>query len=203
MQWIKPPEGAEEVSLWHCLHDGKALSISSDLAAQTVTLAVNVGHLVGGDFPDELDFLVTLDGVRSVQAMRYILPFEFQEPAEEVTRVERSRLIHQYHETYRAESMDWKAFEASLAVEPLDISDAALFLADGVAMFVLGGSHEDEQYDDIYCEVCLSGSALRVTRSDGQPFSLEELIARGDRYWEAFSERARAHAPSSPSGQAA
>ena len=93
--------------------------------------------------------------------------------------------------------MDWKAFEASLAVEALDISGATLFLADGVAMLVLGGSHEDEQYVDVYCEVCLVGSTLCVARSDGEPFSWKELIARGDKYWEAFSARA----PSAPSEQ--
>ena len=181
-----------EISLWDCLHDGDLQAVSSDLGTQTVTLTVQVscrGAMT--DIPENFHFLITIRGVQVALVCRFVKPFDFERPLG-VTREEESRLIDEYHKKWRSESMAWKEFESALPENSMDISDASLFTKQGVAILTAVGNLNGGQFDDVCCEFYIAGASIEAARSDGQPFSLTELIRRGEQYWEDWSRNSEA-----------
>lgn len=192
MELLQALDSTAEVSLWTCLHDGELQAIFSDLRTQTVTVTVHVPH-IGGNYgiPEDVRFLITIGGVRVTLAGRYCRPFAF-ERSPGVTREEECRLIDEYRRRWRSESMAWTEFELALSDNPMDISNASLFTKEGVVILTAVGNLHGDQYDDVCCEFYLLGSSIEAARSDGQPFSVTDLIRYGERYWEDWSRRAEA-----------
>lgn len=187
LDWINLPVDSSVVYLWDCLHDGELLSCRSELVERRVTLEFRVRHLV--DETSDLRFFLQFHNVESVRANVYFRwPGEFFIP-EGATREEQCRLIEEYQAKWREESIGWLSFEGSLSTDPLQISEAELARGNGAVALKLGGHLDGERFHDLYCSVYIRGSEVSASRSDEQPFSLEQFVEMGRQYWEEFSQR--------------
>ncbi len=185
--WTRLPAGSDVFSLWDCLHDGALLTCSSDLLNRSVCLEVEVSHLI--EDGEDVRFLIQLDTVTSVDVNISVLwPGEFQlMPG--INDEESRRLVAEYWAKGREQSLGWNEFEGSLATDPLNVTDATLVCCDDRAALQLTGYQDGEKVYDRFCTVSMRFGGIRVSRSDGTPFSLEQLIVLGHAYWEAFAER--------------
>ena len=191
MDWITTLQAAKIQSLWTCLHDGDLLTAYLDAPAQTLRFNIRVGHLLGGsDLDPTVEFILTIHGLKVNHSARLFPPFAFEEP-QNVTREERHRKVEQHLQLWRSQSISWEDLIEDLKVGPLDIMEASLVKSDGLIGLALGGNLTSSRDSGSYCYVYVAGSTLQVERSDGNPFSLDNLVQLGDRYWEEFSLRAQ------------
>lgn len=180
--WIYLPENVEEISLWHCLHDGELISSTSNLLKRFVILSFRVEHLL--DSEENATFSLKLDEVTSVRAIGHFRWVgKFEEP-KNTSNEEREKLIKEYWAKWREESLSWCEFESALATEPLQIREARYALIDREITLRLGGFLDGEKFDDIYFDVFIHGKNLSASRSDGKEFNLESFNKLGKRYWE-------------------
>ena len=188
LDWIYLPAGTEVESLWDCLHDGELVACRSDLINRKVDLEIRVHHLQE-EPDDDLRFFLHLNNVQSVRANVYFRwPGQFIVP-KGVSREEESRMVEEYQAKWREESIGWLSFEGSLSTDPLQISDAEFARSNGKLALKITGHLDGERFKDLYCSVFLSGNSLSASRSDGRPFTLEQFMEMGFRYWEEFSQR--------------
>ena len=186
--WIYLPKDIETISLWSCLHDGKLISCKSDLLERFVILEFQVNHLIE-DEENPTSFLLTFEEVTSVRAIGHFRWVgEFKEP-ENASREEREALIKEYWAKWREESLSWSEFEATLATDPFQISDASYVSMNNETTLRLGGFLDGEKFDDIYFDIFLRGKKLSAARSDGKNFSFNEFIKLGKAYWESFGNK--------------
>jgi len=188
LDWIHMPPGSEVESLWDCLHDGELVSSHSDLINRAVSLEFIVHHLQ--EEPDDnLRFFLHLKNVQSVRAnVTFRWPGEFIVP-EGASRDEELRMGKEYQAKWREESIGWLSFEGSLSTDPLLISDAEFARSNGMLALKISGSLDGERFNDLYCSIFLRGTSISASRSDGEPFTLEQFIEMGRRYWEKYSQR--------------
>jgi hypothetical protein len=188
LDWIYLPPASEVESLWDCLHDGELRSSHSDLINRVVTFEFSVHHL-REEPDDDLRFFLHLNNVESVRANVYFRwPGEFV-LSEGASREEESRLVKDYQAKFREESLGWLSFEGSLSTDPLQISDAGFCRSNGKVALKLSGHLDGERFNDLYCSVFMRGANLLASRSDGEPFTLEQFMEMGRRYWEEFGQR--------------
>ncbi len=186
--WINLSADSSVVHLWESLHDGELLSCRSELVERRVTLEFRGSHLVK-EIGNDLRFFLQLHDVESVRSNVYFRwPGEFVIP-QGTAREEQSRLIEEYQAKWREESIGWLIFEGSLSTDPLQIAEAELAHGSGGVALKLGGHLDGERFHDLYCSVFIRGSQVSASRSDQQPFSLEQLMEMGRQYWEEFSKR--------------
>jgi hypothetical protein len=195
LYWTRLPPNSETHSLWDCLHDGSLLACTSDLLNRSVCLEVEVSHLVEKE--EDVRFLIHLDAVTSVEATVAILwPGEFR-VTEGLDDAEGRRQVTEYWAKGREQSFGWNEFEISLPTDPLNVTDATLVRSDDRAALQIVGYQDGETIDDRFCTVVIRFSGISASRSDGKPFSLDQLEALGHAYWEAFAERGRRLSPAS------
>src|SRR5260370_30570960 len=130
VDWMNLPHGAAEVSLWAGLHDAQIVSIQSGLLERTVTLHLEIDHLLEfHKLPLGMQFLLRLDGVQSARVVHFALwPGEFSIPSG-ATAEEQSRLVAEYQSKRREGSLSWRELESARHTECKqvgDISDATL-----------------------------------------------------------------------------
>ena len=187
LDWVHLVSGVEPRSLWSCLHDAYLRSIQSDPLERSAVLEFETLHLQGWrGTPEDLRFRFLLTGVSSVRAATGV---PWPGPAPDVTGKpyeEQNRLIEAYQAKWREESVSWREFEERLATGiRFEVLHAELAQHERTATLYLGGMLDDEAWHSLF----LRAAQLSVSRSDGEPFSLDALIALGDDYWEAFSQR--------------
>ena len=185
VDWVHLPADCAAQSLWECLHDGELLSCKSNLIERNVTLEFTVHYLV--DDPNSVvRFIFRMEQVTSVRAKVWFRwPGGVSIP-EGTTREDECRLIDEYWAKWREESINWQVFESALTVEPLQIYEAELALAENQITLKIGGFLDGEPFDHHYCSVFIHGGSLAASRSDGHPFSLEEFLRMGHEYWESL-----------------
>ena len=187
LDWVHLPPGVQPRSLWSCLHDAYVRSIRSDTLERSVHLEFETPHLQGWrGTPEDLRFCFLLSGVSSVRVATCV---PWPGPAPDVTGkpyAEQNRLIHAYQAKWREESVNWREFEERLSTGiSLEVLHAELAQNESSATLYLGGRLDYDEWHSLY----LRAAQISASRSDGEPFSLDALIALGDDYWEAFSER--------------
>jgi hypothetical protein len=79
----------------------------------------------------------------------------------------------------------WHDVSSAVAAAYCDISDASLERSTGSVCLRLSGMVDGDEWVQLEVEA----AGLDVKRSDGAPFGLDELVAAGEEYWEAFSQR--------------
>lgn len=103
---------------------------------------------------------------------------------------EQRKIIAEYQVQWREESASWNEFEARITrkcEQVFDISDAALAKSPSGSVAVKPCGH----LNNATChEVYLRCETLRISGSDGKQFALEEFQRLGEKYCEAFSNRA-------------
>ena len=99
-------------------------------------------------------------------------------------REEHSRLLEEYQAKGREETLTWEDLEASVNAGFLDVMEAHWVASQAQIALQIKGTLLNE---DVWCELSLRGDSLTLTRSDGEPFSLEEFIAIGEDYWDKFA----------------
>jgi len=182
IDWVHLPLGVDDVSLWHCLHDGELISCKSNHPERIVTLEFSVKHLLYRD-ENETTFLLEIGDVTSVRAIGHFGRIEeFREP-EGISNEERTQLIKEYWAKWREESLTWLEFESALATDPLQIMEAGFASNADETTLRLGGFLNGEKFDDIYFDVFVRGKGMAVSRSDGNDFSFDAFIELGKNYW--------------------
>jgi hypothetical protein len=148
LDWTNLPSGIQQHSLWECLHDGRLLSISSDLLERNVLLTFDISYI--REFhalPVDTRFVFQLGGVQSSRVVGYAKwPGNFSVPSG-ASRDEESRLIKEFQAKWREESASWTIFEASVTPNAF-ISISAAWLATGrgehLALELTGHDRNDE-----------------------------------------------------------
>ncbi len=189
LYWTRLPPSSDVHSLWDCLHDGTLLACTSDLLSRSVRLEMEVSHLM--EDGKDVRFLIHLDAVTSVESTISVLwPGEFK-VMEGIDDEESRRLVAEYWGKGCKQSLGWNEFEASLATDPLNVTDATLVRSEDRAALQLTGYQDGEKINDRFCTVSMRCSSISASRSDGKPFSLEQLVALGQDYWASFVARGR------------
>jgi hypothetical protein len=188
VDWVNFPEGIPTFSLWDALHDGDLLSIESDLLARTVTLRFDVDYV--RDFhhlPEGTQFVIIVNGVQSVRSLRSV-PWPGGCPIPPGTPNEQqSIIISEYHRKWREESQSWTDFER-LTSDPygLEVSVANLGLGPDAVALQLGLLVARDSYVEAY----IRGEGITFYAGEKQA-TLEEFVALGEAYWEAFADRGK------------
>lgn len=185
VDWVNIPEAIPTFSLWDALHDGDLLSIESDLLGRTVTLRFDVDYV--RDFhqlPEGTQFVIIVNGVQSVRSLRSV-PWPGGCPIPPGTPNEQqSLIISEYRRKWREESQSWSDFE-QLIGDGLEVSNATLGRGSDAVALQLGLMVGR----DFYVEAYIRGD--RATFQVGEKLvTLEDFLALGEAYWNAFSERA-------------
>jgi hypothetical protein len=106
---------------------------------------------------------------------------------ENATREEQSRAVDEYQAKGREHSVDWTALEGTLedSETVLDVYEAELTSADGLLTLRLVGALGGDDWHTLF----LHAETLEFTASDGSPLTLDEFLALGRAYWDAFGAR--------------
>jgi hypothetical protein len=195
LDWIHLPQGVEPASLWDCLHDAALRAIRSDPWQRSVMLEFDVFYIrEHHHLPDNCLFEFYFTDIRSVRAITYSYPDPPKlngmsipaPPAIVGMRVEdKLRLKGEYVQKGRYETVTWGEFEKALADAEFEVHDAEIVQGEEVVTLRLWGMLGGEDWH----QLVLRASRLSVHRSDDVAFSLDDLIALGNAYWEAFSQR--------------
>lgn len=163
--WVNFPESVPTVSLWDALHDGDVLSIESDQLARTVTLRFDVFY------------------VRSARALHSVpWPGGCQIPPG-AANDQQSIIIAEYHRKWREESLSWTDFER-LNKDDFQVGNATLGRSPDVVTLQLGFLAGD---DYITAYVRGEGATFHIGENE---VTIEEFLALGEAYWNAFAKRA-------------
>jgi len=189
LDWLNLPEGAQTISLWDPLHDADLQNITSDLLDRTMRLEFDNSYIRKFyHLPDDLKFVLLLEGVQSARIDRWaIWPGKFYIP-DNTSHEEQKKLVAEYQSKWRNESMSWSFFEAELSAKKIEAEVSHAILAkwnDRKCALKI----ELHINDDTYHEIGLRSEDLKVLRTDGVSFSLEQFIRLGESYWQAFADR--------------
>ena|SRR5437879_76327 len=194
VDWTNLPPTVVEVSLWAGFHDAQIVTIQSNLLERTVTLHLESDHLLEfHNLPLDMQFILRLDGVKSARVVHHAAwPGTFSIP-DGISQQEQSRLIAEYQDKGREESLSWTGLESALTTQcqqVLDIADANLATANdnSVALRISGLLNYTE-----YRELFLRAERLTLTRGDGHELGIAGLLKMGEAYWDAL-ERHKAGA---------
>ena len=186
LDWVNLPAGVEPQSLWACLHDGDLVRVRSDALARTAELCFTVAHIVEHHALSlDLIFVFRFTGVSELRALRWE-PWPGPEASNAGLSVgEQSARAAEYSSKSRTVSLSWKEFEEVISQRRLEVYEANFVRGEAqVSMRFHGPSSRDDFHD-----VAVRGESLSVERSDGEPCSLEALVALGEAYWDAFEAR--------------
>src|SRR5260370_22663112 len=192
VDWLNLPPAASAVSLWDSLHDGHFFSIRSNLLERTMDLFCKIEHLNKFHKLDEgFQFILHLEGVQSSRVLRYAMwPGGCSIPYG-LSVEEQRKIVAEYQAKRREESASWNDFESRITREDhqgFQISDAALAVSPrGPFALKLCGHLNYATYHEAY----LRFETLKISGSDGKQFELEQFQRLGEKYWEAFSNRAK------------
>jgi len=192
IDWLNLPPAASAVSLWDSLHDAHVFSIRSNLLERTMDLLCEIEHLNQFHKLDEgFQFILHLEGVQSARVLRYAMwPGGCSIP-DGLSVEEQRKIVAEYQAKWREESASWNEFESRITREDeqvFDISDAALAMSPrGSFGLKICGHLNYASYHEAY----LRFETLKISGSDGKQFELEEFQRLGEKYWEAFSNRAK------------
>jgi len=192
LDWLNLPPVASAVSLWDSLHDSQVVSIRSSLLERTMDLFCEVEHLSEFHKLDErFQFILHLEGVRSARVLRYaVWPGGCSIP-DGLSFEDQRKIVAEYQAKWREESASWNEFESLITranEQVFGISDATLAMsARGPVAFKICGHLNDTTYHELYFRF----ETLTISGSNGKQFELEEFQRMGEKYWEAFSNRAK------------
>jgi hypothetical protein len=135
-------------------------------------------------------FILHFAGVQSARVLRYIAwPGGCLVP-NGLSIEEQRKIVAEYQAKWREESALWSEFESRITREDeqvFDISDAALATSpSGPFALKLCGYLNSSAYYEVY----LHFEALKISGSDGKHFEFEEFKRLGEKYWEAYNNRA-------------
>jgi hypothetical protein len=191
IDWLNLPKMTQAVSLWDCLHDAQIVSVRSNLLERAMSLVCEIEHLREYHKLDEgFQFILRLGGVQSARVLRYaIWPGGCSIP-DGLSVEEQRKIVAEYQAKWREESASWNEFEACITKvdeQVFDISDAALATSpSGSVALKLCGHLNYATYHEVY----LRCETLKISGSDGRELKLEDFQLLGEKYWEAYSNRA-------------
>ncbi len=185
LDWTSLPHGVDSISLWGCLHDGRIVAIASDRLARTLTIDVDVFYIrEHHGLPDSYRFRLAIHGVTAARAARYVAWPGGYAASAGASRDEEARAIADYQAKWREESVTWDDFERVTSNGDHEILEASFARGEGVAVRFYCATNEGNAHDVVVC-----GERLSVTGSDGAEIGVEQLIAMGEAYWDAFAAR--------------
>jgi hypothetical protein len=180
----------EVIGLWPCVHDGELLSLSSDLVERTVMLSlrlfyINSFHNLG----ENATFAFLLTAVSSARAMRHRQwPGEYP-ISSELPWEEQNRLRHKLYARGRMESIAWSEFENLVASDEGEIMNGSLTNLSAKEQSLMFEIYFRTPGREGYLYMTLEFEKLSVLSDEKGPMTIEEYLALGNAYWEAFASR--------------
>jgi hypothetical protein len=176
---------ANEISLWECLHDGVLEGIASDLLARTLTFVIDVPfHWEFNGLPPSTRFHINLADVLTASALTFV-PWPGRHT--DLTAAQYELGVEESSKG-RLQSVEWNdAFSKLERTGEYRVSGASFTQTRSAASLLRLEGSVDTAGD--YYELRIE--ARQVQFSVGQShLSPEDFAKFGERYWQAFSERA-------------
>jgi hypothetical protein len=190
IDWVHPPIGVEEQSLWEILHDGELVGFSYDSMKCSVRLEFDSPfHWEHHKLPELTRLYLDFSGVTSMRAERAIpWPGGFPEIADEAPELREQR-IKEFHSKWLSVSMRFSDFLDELhaafsAADSFTALSADLLATETMVSMRFFGFHGEN-----YTGWVVRGAAVAISLSNGTKMNVDELICFGKSYWEAFANR--------------
>ncbi len=186
---INQENNSNETSLWECLHDGDLESVSSDLLARTLTFLIDVPfHWEFHRLPPTSRFRLVLEGVRILEALRFE-PWPGQKEIPQSTPwAEAQRQRKREYEMGRLESTDWSGFVSQVeSGAGYEISHGTLTKRNESTIILMLEVYSSSTTH--YRELLLQCENVTFSIGQQRQLTLEEFLAFGNAYWEAFAMR--------------
>ena len=192
IDWIHPPSGVEEKSLWHVLHDGELVGFNYDPMECRVRLEFDSPfHWEHHHLPESMRLYLDFTGVSSMRAERGIpWPGGFPK-VEGEDSLQRNERIREYHAKWLSASMKFSDFADELQAAFSTGDSFTVLRADLLASGAMVSMRLSGFQDEKWTEWIVRGTSLAILLSDGRSMSVEELQKFGESYWEAWSNRSR------------
>lgn len=176
-------------SLWTCLHDASLTALDSDRQHRTITLTLQIEHLRRhAALPAETRWVLQCHDVTRAVATTWVPSPSPSPDTRGLSREQELVAIAEWQAKGRTTSIGWNDFEQVVAHGSVCLSEANLGMRDGAIVLTSCGNHED---GDRFFEFEIVGQRVSCQRTDGTHLEVTALIELGDRYWEAFEQRAR------------
>lgn len=193
LDWVNLPANASAESLHAPLHDGKIVSLQSDLLERRITLMIDVPHLrKHHQLANAQRFAIQLQGVQSARANTWaVWPGEMP-PYKDKSHEVQARLVKEYQAKWREESMSWNTFLA--AFEPPDfdrfnIYEAHIARNKTTTTLQIHGMLNGEEFNDQFVNIFIRAEQISIEQSAEKFISVEEFIKLGDDFWRAYEAR--------------
>ncbi len=183
----------EPVSLWDCLHDGKATAFESDLLARQLTVIIDADyHWEFNNLPPETRFRLVAENTRICEV------FEFEpwpgaiEPTRETPWDTAQALRRMDYEKGRLVSSNWNTFVTDVTGEGEFIVSAAELIKDAqIAVLELGiMKYPESDYSTVRIQ-----AERFVFYVGNQELGLKEFLKFGSSYWQNFANRSNEQVP--------
>ncbi|MES2463985.1 MAG: hypothetical protein V4671_25725 [Armatimonadota bacterium] len=179
IDWVNLPSNAVAQSLSGPLHDSELLSVRSDSLERTVTLEVEVAHVL-------VPFIMILHGVESARATAFAnWPGDVPE-VQGMSYEEQNRLTQEFQAKGCEESVGWKDFQAAFPSNTLDIYDAYIARDENHLTLQIHGSLDGNDFDDQWFSLFIRSQRIEFRQSDGPLLDLEQFVKLSEDYWEAW-----------------
>jgi hypothetical protein len=186
--WLNLPAGVESQSLWVALHDGELIAIRSNVLKRILTLEVDAYHLRERfRWDDETRIVIELEKVESVRASAWVIWPGDAPDIKTLSLTEQERLITEYQEKWREESLEWNRFEAAFSTNKLDITDAYFAKQNQKIALRIQGFMDGDVFNDQFVTVFVRAQTIRFSLSDGPILTAEQLLDLGSEYWKDFA----------------
>lgn len=191
LDWVHPPPGIEAVSLWGCVYDARLNHCQSHLWERSLTFEFRSGPLEERlRLPEGWTFQFHFSKVHSLRVLTDRYPdhpklADYLASGLELPPSVINALTFETRPHCCSESVSWSSFELAFAREggEFRVRDAQIIQRGTEAVALrLSGFMDDNEWRDLI----IQAEALTLTHSDTREFSLDELMAMGEAYWEDF-----------------
>jgi len=190
VDWIHPPAGVEEESLWVALHDSELTVFDLDAPNNFAHLEFDIAYLWEfHSLPETTRLHVDFSGLQALRAERSRSWIGDFPEIEQESRDERDKRVKEYWAKWITTSLNFIDFLAELEVafqadSSFLVLQPKLLRGDGAVSLQIFGYEEDN-----YTEWMIRARELSIQLSTGTRMTVEELVEFGGKYWEAFGKR--------------
>lgn len=193
--WIHLPQGVEIRSLWDSLHDGLIRHMETDRMKRTAILRFDVDYVRNfNQLPAGAEFEFRFRGVKSLRVARYRSWYDNFAMPEGLSRDEQTRVLDEFSQNGREESVSWTDFEKQCKETKGDgfasVINAGLAVGGSVTTLLLRIECMEGGLD-----VFISGQGLEIYLTDGRQLSLDEFLELGEAYWTNFALKSKGGNP--------
>lgn len=188
VDWVNLAPEVSTLLLDVCLHDAEITSIVSSYLDRNVSIEFDISYLRDKyNLDGDQRFIFKLKNVQSLRATTFDhWPGAFELP-KNISREEESRLVDEFHLKGIEKSVKWEDAEKMVNNCKLSVSNSELAYSEQSTLVTIS-LHGFEKKNGDFLSLYIRGESIDISRNDGLPTSLSELIKFGEEYWDSFDE---------------